>query len=604
MSLPQWIPRRSDTQGLGLAVALGGIAHVIVSTLPPSPYLSDVLVALVLGTLVLNTPLRLLLRLGLPGAEREPDAYAPGLRFCGKWVLRLGIIAMGLKVQTSFFGGMELALIAGVAIAALPSAFFVAQTLGAMLGLRRPLTDLLAAGTMICGASAVTAVAPISRSHRDEQGVAIAVMFLFSVAAMLCFRPIAVALDLDPSFAGIWSGLSVNDLSSAIAVGAQMGGAGGVMAAAAKSTRILMLAPTLVMFSLIRREGQPKEQQASFLEHLPRYVLGYVGLAVVRALGDRFVGDAAAWAALLAADEFVVDLAMSMVAAGIGLHLSLHALFASGSRAVLVGGATAMTIAGLSLAMITLASRGAQAAAALVGGAGLVTSALAHRLATSKSKEERALRVRFERGSPLSLAETTHVLNSLETEGALDDAALHKIIHQLHPAIGELIPVRNSPLPHGKGCRWLTYWEGKSGWALVALAREPGSATPIHAHPHRLLGKAIEGMLEELTFDEIDARSYKLRTRKVLGHNELVETPGISWLHLVRAVGDRPAIDLQLRGPETGTPGRRLRTRVDPLSLSIGATFEAELEIDDRPGQGGEGASVGRPPPSEAPAAP
>jgi uncharacterized integral membrane protein (TIGR00698 family) len=598
MSLPQWIPRRTDAHGLALALAVGGIAHVVIRALPASPYLSDVLAALVLGALILNTPLRHVLRLELPGAEREPDAYAPGLRFCGKWVLRLGIIAMGLKVQTSFFGGMELALILGVAAAALPSAFFVAQTLGALFGLRRPLTDLLAAGTMICGASAVTAVAPISRSHRDEQGVAIAVMFLFSVVAMLCFRPIALALGLNPSFAGIWSGLAVNDLSSAIAVGAQMSGAGGVMAAAAKSTRILMLAPTLVMFSLIRREGRPKQAETSFFEHLPRYVLGYAGLAVLRALGDRFVGDAAAWSALLIFDKIVVDLAMSMVAAGIGLHLSWQSLFASGARAVLVGGGTALTIAGVSLAMITLAARGAQAAAALVGGVVLTTSALAHRIATSKSKEDRALLVRFERGSPLSLAETTRVLDSLEAEGALDDGALRKIIHQLHPAIGELIPVRNSPLPHGKGCRWLTYWEGKSGWALVALAREPGSATPIHAHPHRLLGKAIEGMLEELTFDEIDARSFKLRTRKVLGHNELVETPGLSWLHLVRAVGDRPAIDLQLRGPEDGTPGRRLSTKVDPLSLAIGATFEGELEIDDRPGQGGEGASVGRPPPA------
>jgi hypothetical protein len=188
------------------------------------------------------------------------------------------------------------------------------------------------------------------------------------------------------------------------------------------------------------------------------------------------------------------------------------------------------------------------------------------------------------------------VLDGLEADRALDDAALRKLIHQLHPAIGELIPVRESPLAHGQGCRWVTYWEGKTGWALVAVCREPGSITPIHAHPHRLLGKAIEGTVEELTFDERDERTFALRTRRVLGHNELVETPGLSALHLVRAVGDRATIDLQLRGPEVGSPGRRLRTAIDPLSLSLGATFEGEIEIDDRPGQGGEGASVGRPP--------
>jgi uncharacterized integral membrane protein (TIGR00698 family) len=584
VSRPQWIPARADVPGLGLALTLGGASLALVKVLPPSPFFSDVLIALGLGTLVLNTPLRRLVGVELPGDDREPDAFAPGLRFCGKWVLRAGIIAMGLKVQTSLFGGVELALIAGVGAVALPSAFLVAHTLGALLGVRRPLVDLLAGGTMICGASAVNAIAPISGAHREEQGVAIGVMFLFSVVALLCFHPIALWIGLEPGFAGIWSGLAVNDLSSAVAVGAQMGGSGGVMSAASKSARVLMLAPTLVVFSMLRREGGPKGMKKSILDQLPQFVLGYIALAVARTLGDRAFAGAPAWASLLAVDRFVVDLTMSTVAASIGLHLGVRKLLSSGGRAVMVGGGAAATISSLTLAMITLASRGAHAASALLGGAALVTAALAHRMATSRGKEARALRLRFDRGAPLALAEATSVLDGLEADGALDDGALRKIIQQLHPAIGELIPVRESPLPHGTGCRWMTYWEGKTGWALVAVCREPGSMTPIHAHPHRLMGKAIEGSLEELTFDEIDARNFSLRSRQVLGHNELVET-----------------IDLQLRGPEVGSPGRRLRTAVDPLSLSVGASFAAEIEHDDRPGHGGEGASVGRPPPEVRP---
>ena len=48
---------------------------------------------------------------------------------------------------------------------------------------------------------------------------------------------------------GLWSGLAVNDLSSAIAVGQQMGGSGGVMAAASKSARVLCLAPVLFLLA-------------------------------------------------------------------------------------------------------------------------------------------------------------------------------------------------------------------------------------------------------------------------------------------------------------------------------------------------------------------
>jgi hypothetical protein len=226
----------------------------------------------------------------------------------------------------------------------------------------------------------------------------------------------------------------------------------------------------------------------------------------------------------------------------------------------------------------------------------------AYRLSASKERALRALRGRFDTGAPVSLAEATSLLGAAEGEGPLDDAFLRRVLTQLHPTIGELIPARKSPLPHGEGCRWITYWQGTSGWALVAVCRDAGSATPIHAHPHRLLGKTIEGLIEELRFTDHGAGDLEVTARAVLHHNDLVETDGLATLHLIRAIGDRPAIDLQLRGPELGSPGRRLRTRgpLDVDALVVGAHVHAAEEIDDRPGHAGEGASVGLAPPPTA----
>ena len=597
MRRPQWIPSRVEVPGLALVALLGALALACARALPPSPFVSDILLALGFGVIVLNTPLRAAIGLTLPAAEREPDRYAAGLRFTGKWVLRLGIILMGLKVQTSFFGSRELALIGGVALAALPSAFFIAHALGSLLGVRRPMVDLLASGTMICGASAVNAVAPVARAHREEQGIAIGVVFLFSIVALLAFRPIAAMLGLEAGMAGLWSGLAVNDLSSAIAVGAQMGGHGGVMAAAAKSARILLLAPTLVALSLLRREGSPVSVKKSVVETLPAFILGYIGLALVRALVDRLAGGSAVWHAVLGANQMAVDLLMSTVSAGIGLHLALRTLLTSSMRAIAVGGGASAWMAALTLAMIVAAARGSPSTAALTGVVGIVSSFVAYRAGTAKGRELRLLRARFASGAPLALAEATNLLDAAEREGAFDDAFLKQVLAQLHPSIGELIPVRQSPLPKGEGCRWVTYWEGHSGWALVAVCREPGSFTPIHAHPHRLLGKAIEGVLEELRFRERDDGDVEVASRAVLGHNDLVETNGLSTLHVVRVVGPSPAIDLQLRGPEVGRPGRRYRV-AEPLdfkALTVGARVHATEEVDDRPGHGGEGAAAGRP---------
>jgi uncharacterized integral membrane protein (TIGR00698 family) len=597
--LPQWLPAAPDLPGVGLSAALGLVAVGLAHALPPSPFVSDVLIALLLGVLVLNVPvLRTAVGLALPSPEREPDRYASGLRFTGKWVLRLGIVLMGLKLQTNFFGANELELMVGVALAAIPSAFFVAHALGALFGLRRPLVDLLAGGTMICGASAVNAIAPVARAHRDEQGLAIATVFLFSVVALLTFRPIAALMGLDPGLAGIWSGLAVNDLSSAVAVGAQMGGNGAVMAAAAKSTRVLLLAPTLVSLALLRREGAPVNVQKSIVESFPGFLLGYIGLAAVRFSGDRLFGDGAQWTGLLASNRLMVDVLLSTVAAGIGLHLSIPRLVSSSPRAVAVAGGTSMYMAGITLAMIVVASRSSGPSSALVGLGALATTFVLYRASTAAESELRRLRQRFEQGAPLSLGEATTLLEGIDHEtGSMDEALLRRVLVQLHPTIGELIPVRSSPLPKGEGCRWVAYWEGqRSGWALVAMCREPGSFTPIHAHPHRLLGKAIEGVIEELRFAEHSATDVEVQSRAVLGHDELVQTDGLATLHVVRVVGRGTAIDLQLRGPEVGCPGRRLRTLapVDFATLTVGTHLAVEEEIDDRPGHGGEGAAAGR----------
>ena len=119
-----------------------------------------------------------------------------------------------------------------------PAEVFMGDTgslsVGGALGVRRPLVDLVAGGTMICGTSAVNAIAPVSGAHRHEQGIAIGTVFLFSVFALLVFRPVAFALGMDVQLAGLWSGLAVNDLSSAIAVGRQMGPDGATAAAAAR----------------------------------------------------------------------------------------------------------------------------------------------------------------------------------------------------------------------------------------------------------------------------------------------------------------------------------------------------------------------------------
>lgn len=380
MELPRWIPRRVDLVGLGLVAGVAGGAVGLARVLPPSPLVSEVLLAMVLGALVRNSPLAGALRL-----DEEGDRFAAGIAFACQWLLRIAIVLMGLKVSTAVIGGGEIAFVLGVCAVSVPSAFLVAHAIGGGTALGRPLLDLLGAGSAICGASAVNATAPVAGASRQEQGLAVGVVFLSSALAMLTFRALAHAVGLAPHAAGLWAGLAVNDLSSAIAVGAQMGEHGGVAAAAAKSTRIFFLAPMLVVLALVRRADSPGASRTVSLRHslaaaLPAFVLGYLALAVARALGDRWLGDAALWRGLLAGVKQVVEALLTMVSAGIGLTLALRSLLAQSTSAALVSIATSMYVAVLTLALVLCHEHLGPLATVALGATALAATWLVHRL--------------------------------------------------------------------------------------------------------------------------------------------------------------------------------------------------------------------------------
>jgi uncharacterized integral membrane protein (TIGR00698 family) len=367
--------------GAALALIVGTAALEIQRVLPARLALPDVLVALILGSIVVNSPLAAWL--GLAARDRGHNRYGAGLAFVGKTVLRASVVLMGLRIEAHLFASHELLAIGVGLLAALPATFFLTQAAAIPLRVPRRLADLIAAGTMICGASAVNAVAPVVGARRQEQGVALATIFLYSAVALVLFRAVATAFGLGPADGGLWSGLAVNDLASAVGVGAQMGPGGAEMAAASKSVRILMLAPVLVLFTW-RQAGADRRSKgtwATLAAHVPGFVLGFLLFAAARAVGDRMFGRAPAWTAVLAVDRQIVAFATVTISAGIGLHLEIKGLVSAGLRAVLLGAVACATMSGLTLALLRVASRGRPAELLLVAGASVLAAFGVWRLA-------------------------------------------------------------------------------------------------------------------------------------------------------------------------------------------------------------------------------
>jgi len=587
-----WIPSKNEVSGIGLAVLMGLIAYGLGSAIRPhTVYVSDVIIAIFLGILVLNTPLSRWIDLGAR-TDRDTDRYERGLRFTGKWVLRLAIILMGLKIQTDLFDADQAQMVLTILVFALPCAFFLTHVASYKLGLRRELGDLLSIGSMICGASAINALSPVIYARRRDQGLAITAVFLFSIVALVSFYPVAQALGLTDEYGGLWAGLAVNDLSSSVAVGSQFSEEGAIIATAAKSVRIMLLGPLLIMFSLIRptRRGRDPEQKSpSLLSHFPKFILGYFLFFGVRVWGDATFGDVAAWQTVLDANGVLVKLLILAVCAGIGLQIHIDTIIELGWKAVVAGGMAAIGVAGLSLVMLVGFANDAPATSVLAGGAGLLMSYLMYRVTASGKAAHRPLLKRLKDGAPLSIREAVSLLEYHDEHDSLKPATYTAILRQLYPAIGELQPLRTGELVPPIQYRRLIYWESNSdNGSLVGVLWAPGAQAHIHSHGHNGLGKLFEGRIEMTGFERTDEHQLTVKRREQIDPGALIEFTAGDTIHAVRNVSDTDAIDVHYYGPEDKSKGLRYDWSEDfrldelPVGESIDVTVSRDVLPETR----------------------
>ena len=569
---------------MALAVGLALVALVLTPVaFSGSPWMSPIVVAIGLGVLVLNSPVAGWVWLKVDSG-REGDAYERGLRYTGKWVLRLAIVLMGLKARTDLIEPQLLARVLLVLVVTLPTTFFVAHATAGVLKLRREMADLVAIGTMICGASAINALAPTVFARRRDQGLAVTTIFLFSVVALMLLLPVGTALGLDTESAGLWAGLAVNDLSSSVAVGGQFGEDESVMAAMAKTIRIVLLGPLLLVFSQLRRRAPAEDSvRLRLTAHFPLFVVGYLLLFGVRALGDRMfaaTGPAGGmWAALLEVNDGVVSLAIAAVCASIGLQIHFRTLVDVGWRVAVTAGAAWVTIAGLSLGLLTAEAQGATVVSVT---GGLVALGLGFVVFRRWGPTPVSLRARLEEGELLTLRETVDLLALLDQDGPISAQVARRVLERGQPAIGELVSLRESPIQGGINYRRLTYWRSpEHGSSLVGILWTPGTTAHIHSHDYSALGRRIEGTVEVVEFARAAADRLRVIRRTQLGASTLTEFTEGDTVHLVRNVGAHDAIDLHFCGPRGPHEASRYTPREADPTLAVGQEFAVDI-VEDR----------------------
>lgn len=305
---------RARAPGLFLAVALAGTSYWL-ATLPGLQVVGSLTVALLLGLALRAT-------MGLPGVLVE------GNRFAAKTVLRLGIVLMGARLD---FG---LVARAGPKILLLDVAVIVVGIVGIAGVARRfavpsKLATLLAVGTAVCGASAVVAASSVTRANEEDTTLAVGLAGILGTVGVLFFVFVGPMLGFNSMQLAVLSGSTLHEVAQVMAAAFSWGTEAGDLGTLVKLTRVVLLAPALIVLGLV--SGAGGRMKYSWKEPpIPWFVVGFL---VLGALGTTGLISPEVRAGLSSTSVFLMVTAM----AAMGLATPFQLIRRAGMKVIYAG---------------------------------------------------------------------------------------------------------------------------------------------------------------------------------------------------------------------------------------------------------------------------
>lgn len=236
---------------------------------------SPMIIGIILGMLYANS-----LRNNLP------DTWVPGIQFCSKKVLRIGIILYGFRLT---FQDIVSVGVSGIII----DVIIVTTTIlggiyiGKLLKMDKDTALLTSVGSGICGAAAVLGAESTIRTQPYKTAVAVATVVIFGTISMFIY-PIAYRtgiFDLTPQEMGIYSGATLHEVAHAVGAGNAMGTEIANVSIIVKMIRVMLLVPVLLIlgFWVAKNKSEGNGAQKGKL-NIPWFALGFLVVIGINSL--------------------------------------------------------------------------------------------------------------------------------------------------------------------------------------------------------------------------------------------------------------------------------------------------------------------------------
>jgi uncharacterized integral membrane protein (TIGR00698 family) len=288
----------------------------------------------------------------------DPKAK-PGIEFCSRTVLRLGVGLLGARITGAQIAGLGWST-AAIVIGAVLTTLFLGYLLGKRLGLPSAQGVLSGGSVAICGASAALAISSVLPRNKENERFTLMVVVtvtVLSTVAMVTYPLIAKFLHLPPELAGLFLGGTIHDVAQVVGAGYMLNHETGDYATIVKLFRVSMLAVVVVVISsMFKAERERLENGTSTAKQamVPWFLWVFVALVAINSLG--YVSTAVQHCL-----STVSRLCLVVAIAALGIKTSFRQLSKAGWRPFTLLLAETVWMAAFVLAAIYLRSVGLQA---------------------------------------------------------------------------------------------------------------------------------------------------------------------------------------------------------------------------------------------------
>lgn len=210
-----------------------------------------------------------------------------GIAFSARTLLRIGIAMLGLRISFSMAADLGWPIVFFV-IGAVTSTILFGLLISKFFGYGPRFAFLSAGSVAICGASAamaISAILPIDERTEERLVFTVVGVTILSTFAMILYPILADALSYDARLAGIFLGATIHDVAQVVGAGFSKSEETGDIATVVKLIRVSMLAPIILIASILIRRVSEKELGTSKRPPLvPGFVLAFVVLVIINSV--------------------------------------------------------------------------------------------------------------------------------------------------------------------------------------------------------------------------------------------------------------------------------------------------------------------------------